>query len=252
MKILLLGHRGYLGSYIFENLDVDILPNRGVYYNGREYDYIIDCIGIPNLEYCELNELESQYSNCDVILDIKKYYKNSKIINFSSYYVYDSFGLCSEESNVTDKYNYTKHNLLGEKINYNGINFRVGKLFGHKDLDKQNKLTEYIIKNDNITLDNIKFNPTSLEQILKVILFEIKNGVLCGTYNISNTGVVSHYDYGVYINKLLTTNKKIEFVEKVNKNFHNYGNFIMTNDKISRFLVLDDWKVDLTKYIQSL
>jgi nucleoside-diphosphate-sugar epimerase len=40
MKILLLGHKGYLGSYINENLDVDILEKREVYNNGKTYDYV--------------------------------------------------------------------------------------------------------------------------------------------------------------------------------------------------------------------
>ena len=96
MKVLLLGHRGYLGSYLNQHLDVDVLETRELYDNGAEYDYVINCIGIAVLEYCEEHKRESDYANRDVILDIKKYYHQSKIINFSSYYVYNQIGLCTE------------------------------------------------------------------------------------------------------------------------------------------------------------
>ena len=55
MKVLLLGHNGYLGTHLLENIDVDILQERNVYNNGKKYDYVINCIGKPNLEYCEKN-----------------------------------------------------------------------------------------------------------------------------------------------------------------------------------------------------
>ena len=45
MKILLLGHNGYLGSYLHEHISSDVLTDRGVYDNGQKYDYIINCIG---------------------------------------------------------------------------------------------------------------------------------------------------------------------------------------------------------------
>ena len=89
MNILLLGHNGYLGDYIKNNFDCDVLNTRDVHNNGKKYDYVLNCIGKPDVEFCEKNPEISRYSNCDVILDIKKHYPDSKIINFSSYYCYD-------------------------------------------------------------------------------------------------------------------------------------------------------------------
>ena len=200
MKILLLGHKGYLGKYLYKNLNCDILDNKGVYDNKNEYDYVINCIGKPNLEYCEEHIEESYYSNCGVVKDILKYYPNSKIINFSSYYVYDDFGLCTENSQVTRKYNYCLQKLESESLITNGVTFRIGKLFGDMDLS-QNKLTEYIITNDNIILDDVLFNPTSLDQVKKIVNYELSNNNLFGIYNLSNSGYVSHYKYGIFINK---------------------------------------------------
>jgi dTDP-4-dehydrorhamnose reductase len=252
MKILLLGDKGYLGSYINENLTVDVLEKREIYNNGKQYNYIINCIGKPNLEYCEDNPLETNYSNFEVIKDIILFYPNSKIINFSSYYVYDDFGYCTEESKITNRYKYCEQKINGENLIKNGVSFRVGKLFGHSDLLKQNKLTEHIIKNDNLTLDNVSFNPTSLSQVLKIIQFEITNNKLFGIYNLSNYGDTTHYNYGCYINDLLGTNKKIIQIPEIKRTFLNYGKFLMSTEKLNKIYELTPWKTDLKNYIQSL
>ena len=71
---LVLGHNGYLGSYLSHHLDCDVLNERNIYNNGKHYNYIINCIGKASLEYCELNQQETDYSNALVINDIKKFY----------------------------------------------------------------------------------------------------------------------------------------------------------------------------------
>jgi dTDP-4-dehydrorhamnose reductase len=249
MKVLLLGDKGYLGSYIKQHLDVDVLDTRVLYNNGKKYDYVINCIGIALLEYCEQHKEESDYANRDVILDIKKYYSNSKIINFSSYYVYNHEGLCTEESLTTNKYNYCRQKLEAENLIDNGVNFRIGKLFGHPDINKQNKLTEHILQNDFLVLDDVYFNPTSLEQVLKVIKYELQQGVLTGVYNLANDGITTHYKYGQFINIALETNKMINRVTKINKNFINYGYFTMSCNKIKQHVKLTHWTEDLIKYL---
>lgn len=252
MKILLLGEKGYLGSYIHEHLNVDVLGAREIFYNGINYDYVINCIGKPDLEYCETNKEETDYSNRDIIKDIIKYYPTSKIINFSSYYVYDDFHICTELSNVTYKYNYTRQKLEGEQLIKNGVSFRVGKLFGHSQVHKQNKLTEYIIKNDFLSLDEISFNPTSLDQIIRVLEYELKNNIFFGVYNLANNNITTHYEYGVFISKILDINKNITKLPKQNRIFHNYGKFTMDCNKIKKHINLHSWEDDMVKYLESL
>ena len=252
MNVLLLGHKGYVGSFLYENLDVDILEDRNVYYNGNKYNYIINCIGKADLEYCEKNILDTDYSNMNVILDIQKKYPNSKIINFSSYYVYDFESICDENSTVTYEYNYTRQKLFSEKYNQNGVTFRVGKIFGHEDILKQNKLTEHIIKNSELNLDSINFNPTSLEQILNVIKYDIENNALFGVYNLANDGFSNHYEYGVFINDILGSNKKINKVSNIGKTFHNYGKFTMSCDKLKKHIELAKWEDDMIKYLEKI
>lgn len=252
MKILLLGHNGYLGSYIKENLSVDTLNGRKIYDNGQTYNYVINCIGKPNLEYCEKNPIETDYSNYKVIEDIIKYYPNSKIINFSSYYVYNENGLCTEESNTTYDYKYCEQKQLGERLIQNGVSFRVGKLFGNLEIDKQNKLTEHIIKNEEVTLDTVSFNPTSLSQILKVIQYELENQNLFGVFNLSNRGYSTHYEYGCYINNLMGGTKKINRVGEIKRDFTNYGKFLMSTEKIEKFIKLTPWEEDMKNYLDTL
>ena len=60
-SILVVGNRGFLGSYLHEHLTCDVLNKRNVYDNGNTYDYVINCIGRPNIKYCEENLEETNY-----------------------------------------------------------------------------------------------------------------------------------------------------------------------------------------------
>jgi dTDP-4-dehydrorhamnose reductase len=225
---------------------------REVYSNGVNYEYVINCIGRPDIDYCELHKEETDYSNRDVMIDIQKCYPKSKIINFSSYFVYDSDGLCTEDSPVTYKYHYTRQNLEKEQLVKNGISLRLGKPFGHPQVDKQSKLTEYIIQNDNLFLDDVAFNPVSLSQIYKIVLYEIETGNLHGVYNVANNNLVTSFEYGIFINKIMGADKKITRVEEIKRAFHNNNKFSMSLDKISKHVTLTDWQEDMISYLKSL
>lgn len=248
MKVLLLGEKGYLGSYLYKYLEVDVLKTRKLYNNGEKYDYIINCIGKPDVKYCEENIEETNYSNRDIILDIQKYYPNSKIINFTSYYVYHDENLCTENSKVTYNNIYSKQKLECEKLITNGISFRIGKLFGNI-LKQQNKLTDYILNNHNITLDNVLFNPTSTNQILQVIKWELENNKLQGIFNLANDNITTHYEYGKFIDNYLSTNKNIIQINQINRNLDNYGKFVMSCDKINQYITLIPWQIDMINYL---
>lgn len=251
-KVLIVGDKGYLGSYLAKNIHSNIakFDNRKLISDNLEYDYVINCIGKANLEYCEDFPESTYYSNCGIIADILKHYPTSKIINFSTYYVYDSQGICDENSNVTAKYNYTKQNLECEKSIKNGVSFRLGKLFGG-DLKSQSKLTEHIVNSDELFLDNVQFNPTSVKQVLDVINYELEHKSLNGIYNLANSGIVTHYEYGVIINELLGSKKLINQIEKINR-FENYGNFTMSCEKLDKIVKLTDWKIEMESYLKTI
>jgi dTDP-4-dehydrorhamnose reductase len=249
MKTLLLGHRGYLGSYLYQHIDADILEGRFVYNNGEHYDYVINCIGKPDLEYCEKNVAETDYSNWLVIRDIIDCYPDTKIINFSSYYVYDGKNPNDELSTTTDLYAYTRQKLRGERLIKNGVTFRLGKLFGH-EYHQKGKLIEHIINNDNLHLDTVLFNPTSLKQILRVVEHEMKYKVFDGIYNLANTGYSSSYEYGVKVCDILQLKKNIIKEAKINRVFHNYGRFLMDVSKLNAIHPLVNWEIDFYEYLR--
>ena len=245
---LLLGHNGYLGDYLLHSIDADILDAKEIYNNGIKYNFVINCIGKPDIDFCEQNFEESLYSNSNIILDIKKFYPESKIINFSSYYVYNEKGFCSETSITTDCTNYAKHKLLSEKNNYDGINFRLGKLFGNKRKIK-NKLFDLILNSNELYLDEILFNPVSVKLVSKILKNTSFLNNHSGIYNLSNIGYVSHYDYGKYIANYLDLDISINKRKNFEKPFCNHGNFLMSVKKLSKYFDIEHWTYDMNQFL---
>ena len=248
INIFLLGSRGYLGSYLQKHLHADTEINKD-----KVYDYFINCAGKPSLEYCEEHPEESYVSNFDVIRQTHKQIPEAKIISFSSYYVYDDVGYCSEEFNTTDEYAYTRHKLQSEKYvtENGGVSFSIGKLFGNP-ASKQPKLTDVFIKANKITLDRVLFNPTSVKQVLSVILYELNTNSLKGVYNLSNKGTTSHLNYCRYIEDYLQTRTEISIIEQMSKGFHNYGRFLMSVEKLDKVVCLTPWQEDLREYLECI
>lgn len=248
MNVFLLGHRGYLGSYLYKHLNADIFPNYSY------YDYVINCIGKPDLEYCQINEKKSFESNYLIVENILQNFPKSKIIHFSSYYVYNDYGYCNENSRTSDSYNYCKHKLMSEKkvIEANGVVFRLGKLFGNLDITKQNKLTEHLLKTDKIVLDEVFFNPTSLSQVCRIIKYILKGYDLSGIFNLSNANSTSHYEYGEFIKKHYNKTLNITKINKHNRIFENYGKFRMSCEKLEKYIELIPWEEDMLQYLGEL
>ena len=250
-KFLLLGHNGYLGNFLHNELDCDILDSKDVYCNGKDYEFIVNCISKTSVPYCEENPDLSLYSNAEVVLDIKKFYPKSFLINFSSYYVYDDINLCTENSKTNNKLVYCKHKLLSENYNDKGVNFRVGKLFGNKNAF-QYRLTEKVLDSDEIWLDQVNMNPTSVYCISEIIkkIDVIKD--FPSTYNLANHGITSHFDYGSFIVNHLKRNTIIHKLNSYEKPFSSHGNFLMSLDKISKFYDIKSWQEDMIYYLDNL
>jgi len=246
MKILVFG-LGYLGSYLNEKFS-DLI-------NSTDPEYVINCAGLVSVELSEKDAKASYQANVQVVLDLIKKYPKSKLINFSSYYVYDSPGECTEFSKTTDEYVYMKYKILSEKysLRAGGSCFRIGKLFGHPDLSRQSRLTEHIIKSkEPIILDDVEFNPTSLETIADVLKYELENKTLHGLYNLSDDGTTTHFLYGKYILEKLDLKTEIKHVDKINKSFHNYGNFKMSIERIKKIIPIKHWTYRMNEYLKLL
>jgi len=247
MTIFLLGHNGYLGSYLVKHLEVDTV------LQDKKYDYFINCASKTSLEFCEENPTISKSSNLDVLCETHKLIPEAKIITFSSYYVYNDNGFCSEEAATTDRYQYTKHKLLGETYatRHGGVVFRLGKLFGNPH-SSQNRLTEALLESSSITLDEVSFNPTSVRQVLDVVKHELRGGCLEGIYNLSNKGHATHAEYGNFVNDRRKIPMSISIISRLPRQFHNYGKFLMDTSKLERDIELRHWKEDLQEYLKCI
>ena len=244
---MIIGNKGYLGSYLKHNLD----------YYGNEY--IINCAGLVGFDECQSDPQKSYQSNVQVLKDIINDYPKSKIIHFSSYFVYDysiSEG-CTEQSQVTNEYVYMNHKLESEKLLRSGdVCFRLGKLYGKIN---DEKFMSKILSGETIQADGVYFNPTNLNTVLDVVKYQINTYNLSGIYNLSDdvTTKITHYKFAKFIREYLdiASNKKnrgIEFIEKMDKGFHNYGKFLMNIDKIKRHteLKINNWSNNLINYMK--
>lgn len=251
MKILLLGHNGYLGSYLHKYLKCDIASGRyGRQAPSSNYDIVINCIAKTDMQWCENNPSQSFNVNAVFNLDLYTLFPNSKIISFSTYYVYNTDELATENHPLaSNSLKYISHKILGEKYNHSGLIFRVGKLFGNPE-KKQGKLTDHILQENILELDSHKFNPCSCSQILRVI--ENKDFLLnnTGIFNLANEGITTPIDYAKFIINELNLNREIK--EVVRKPFPNYNKFTMDLSKIKQHFKLESWEHDMKEYLKCI
>ena len=264
MKILLLGHKGYLGSFLYKNIkNLYTTEDEGFFDNFSGYDVVINCIGYTDIYGCERDKNKCTFFNYTAAKQlIDLYADKAKIINFSSYYVYNYQPICLETSNTNNNlcYSCCKQMMEHYVLKKQGINFRLGKLFGNS-IKKQHKLTEEIlqtVKNPeffSISLDHVLFNPTSLELINYILqrLIERKFSFLpSDTYNLANEGITSHYNYGKFIGQYFGEPGRIFSDHHFAHNFIGYGSFLMSLDKIKKYVKLNHWTTDMKEYLKNV
>jgi len=158
MKILIIGASGLVGSAILENL-IDHHEAIGTYNNFRvenfkklnlsdqletniffksnNFDVIICCSGLTNVDYCEENEEESFLNN---VVSVRNMLNNiqatqTKIIYISTDYVFNGKNGPYKEEDLTDPISiYGEHKLIAENIIFahsiNNVVIRVTNVFG--------------------------------------------------------------------------------------------------------------------------
>ena len=154
---------------------------------------------------------------------------------------------------TTDRYQYTKHKLLGESYvtEHEGVVFRLGKLFGNPH-SAQHRLPEALLEDSSITLDEGRFNPTSVRQVLDVVKCELRESCLEGVYNLSNKGHATQAEYGNFMNDYRKIPMAISIISRLPRQFHNYGKFLMDTSKIEEKIKLRYWKEDLQEYLKCI
>lgn len=226
-KILILGSSGFLGKSISDFLDkkkYTIFNHTNSKKSKLKYDltkfqnikkllsitnpnFIINCTGLTDVDYCEKNYFKSYEINSLINLNLSNLIYNRKdihLLHISTDQVYNNF-----------KKNYS----LEDNINLSNI-YSITKFLGEKNLDrltnktilrtnffdygkkyKNNSFCNWLIgsvQRGKIVklVDDVYFNPISIKSLNKYIDV-ILHQPLNGTFNLGSKNGISKYKFGI-------------------------------------------------------
>ncbi len=236
-KILILGSSGILGKNLVKQLKVKykvlhngikkrkidltrLMPLKQILKNSKP-DLIINCAAITNLDFCEVNKVQSKRVNVDITNKLfflkKKNNYNFKFIQISTDQMYNGKKkLKSSENCKPVSFNeYTKQKLAVEKICIRNKAVVIRLNFFSKE--KKN-IFNWVIKscklNHRINLfKDIHFNPisvSSLSKIIEKIIPKILKDDIGGIYNLGCKDNISKSNFCIYV------------INKLNLNYKNY------------------------------
>lgn len=271
MKILVLGKNGFLGSEIircFEKNNIDYLaPPRNkidittmqlsAICKSYKPDLIINCVAYTDVDAAEADSETAYKINSEAVENIvnSAEINNSKIIHFSTDYVFDGLNESGyKEEDKTHPINiYGKSKLSGEKIltesNSNFIIIRTSFPFGNSSkcfLQKILKRAEdygYLK-----VVDNFVSSPTYFFELAERVLSFTKEFPEKGIYHLSNFGSCSRYEFAVQAVKILNLDIKVEPFEhiEVNTIAERPRSSILINTKLD---LMSPWTEALEKYL---
>jgi hypothetical protein len=178
-RVRVLGHKGYLGSYLFQELSKDM--NIELTQDDYNIDYLINCMGLVDVSACLHNPGKSLVSNCGEFIRVCDHTKPKNIINMSSYFVYDKNGSIFNT-------NYAMHKHLADQYTElkGGKVLVLGKLFG-KSPNQQNRFPEACLQ-DEVYAEELVHPFTHISSVLAFVDSIIYRHVYeryCVDFNIS-------------------------------------------------------------------
>jgi dTDP-4-dehydrorhamnose reductase len=221
MKILLLGHKGMLGSDLFLQLsfhhqvvgmdrgEIDITSaakcKKAV--DEEKPDIIINAAAYTNVDACETNREECFAVNAEAVKNIAEACskKNIRIVHFSTDYVFDGKG--KEPYKEDHAYNpinvYGASKLAGEvylqKLSKNYILIRTAWLYGKNGknfvrtiLDKTESTKTLPVVDDQIG------SPTYTRDLAAAVNFMLDKDVT-GIFHVTNRGNCNWFEFAVKI-----------------------------------------------------
>ena len=240
-KIAILGKNSLLGVNLYEKLKDNYLIDMISYnenvnkdktineknftkiLNNNNYDTLINCIGLADIDKCEedKNLAISLNINFNIILSkFLKFNDRTHLIHFSTDQIYDSSGYNKENETTINNF-YSKTKLDGEKVFIDNNATVLRTNFIGKSLHKSKKsLSDWMVINllnekKINTFNNIYFNPLTFDQIAKLIRLVIinkKNGI----YNIGTKNGLSKADLSIIIAKKLNKEKFVNICKSEN------------------------------------
>lgn len=246
-KILILGSTGLLGSQLVSYFQQQnkskkyrlYISSRGRKKNNTIYfdalnektfkniiflnpDYVINCIGLikPRINVdSKLNLINCFKINSILPIKLSKYFKNSKIIHFTTDGVFDGKKgnyIESDEHSCSDFYGISKG--LGEVVFSNVMNLRCSVIGFEKNTNYS--LLNWYLKNKDKKINGYKnyiWNGVTSDALSKICMGIInKNLFLNGTFHISTSKKISKYGLLCLFNKYFNSNKsKIKAINSI-------------------------------------
>jgi len=270
MKILVIGSSGTLGKPLYNYLKKKFkIFNNGVKKQKfnlakkgniekllkiSKPEIVINCVGIPNIDYCEKYKKITYEANVEIVKNILSYQKkyNFYFIHISTDHLYDTNSKKLNRESLQPKINneYSRQKREAENIcsKYKSIVFRTnffGKE-GKKTLD--NWLYKNLKKKNKINLfKDVYFNPLRINTLCKIFEKILINKNLLfkkGIYNLGSKNSITKENFALLFAKKL--NLKYKYFKSINVN-----NFLKT--KRSKFMGMNckkfekEFKINLPK-----
>ena len=225
-EVLITGANGQLGSslrkvsglyadlscHFIDVKDLDLTDNEKVhhYFQSQKYDYIINCAAYTAVDLAETNSVSAFLVNQKIPEILSgECQKGTRLIHISTDYVYDGSKNVPhlEEELPNPASVYAKSKLAGEETlrdNPNALVIRTSWLYseyGHNFLKTMLRLAG---ERDEIgVVYDQTGSPTYAgdlaSAIFNIIIYAENNRFKAGTYNYSNEGVCSWYDFAYEI-----------------------------------------------------
>lgn len=210
----------------------------------KKPDVIVNLIAITNLEYCENNKEEVYKLNVDFPRKISEIanMSKSKVIHFSSDYVFDGEkGNYKEEdkTNPVNFYGYTKAISENEILQYhNNIVIRTAAIYDLKFKSNfLNFLFQKLSNNEKIQVyNNIQSTPIFIDDLVRTLLIIIKINE-SGIFHIVGDECMSKFEFAKKITKKTGFSEKL--LISVSQNMEKQKikrpkNSCLNNNKIKR------------------
>lgn len=221
MKILLLGHKGMLGSDLLlrlrrkyevigldkEEIDITSLPACEEAVQENEPDIVINAAAYTNVDGCENAQRECFAVNAEAVMNIagscRK--KNIRIVHFSTDYVFDGSG--SEPYKEDDSCNplnvYGTSKLAGEnylrELSDNYILIRTAWLYGKNGKNFVRTILDKAATTDKLEVVDDQIGSPTYTRDLAVAVDLLLERNIKGIFHITNRGNCSWFQFACKI-----------------------------------------------------
>jgi dTDP-4-dehydrorhamnose reductase len=214
MKILIAGHKGFLGkkiySHLLKNKEFELFPKleeKPDYLNYTfpvEFDAVINCAGYTDVDGCEKNKKKAFEANVILVKKLlEQCSKKTHFIHISSDYVVTPVNYYAQTKKEAEE-------LLFEFSEIKWCSLRVSGLYGFNDLNDKPTFALWIASQQGkkiTVLDSNALNVTLIDDIAEAIE-KILNEKITGIKNCVGKECITKYEFAKKIYSVFGFNSK--------------------------------------------